>query len=57
LEAATLPAAFFFGWFTAGAFLFGWSAPFGLLAILFKPIFPIYLHRKIWFYLERWAAV
>ena len=34
-----------------------WSVPFGLLAILFNPIFPIYLHRGTWFYFDIAAAI
>jgi hypothetical protein len=33
-----------------------WSVPFGLLAILFNPIFPIYLHRGTWFFFDVGAA-
>jgi hypothetical protein len=34
-----------------------WSVSFGLLAILFNPIFPIYLHRGTWFYFDIAAAI
>ena len=34
-----------------------WSGLFGGLAILFNPIFPIYLNRGTWFYLDMGAAL
>lgn len=34
-----------------------WSVLFALLAVLFNPIFPIYLKRGTWFYLDVGAAV
>jgi hypothetical protein len=33
-----------------------WSAIFGLLVVLFKPIIPIYLNRGTWFYFDLLAA-
>jgi hypothetical protein len=33
-----------------------WSAIFGLLAVLFNPLIPIYLSRGIWFYFDLLAA-
>lgn len=33
-----------------------WSVLSGLLAILFNPIFPIYLHRRTWLYFDIGAA-
>jgi hypothetical protein len=33
-----------------------WSAIFGLVAVLFNPLFPIYLHRGTWFYFDIGAA-
>ena len=33
-----------------------WSVLFALLAVLFNPIFPIYLHRGTWFYFDIGAA-
>jgi hypothetical protein len=33
-----------------------WSVLFALLAVLFSPIVPIYLHRGTWFYLDIGAA-
>jgi hypothetical protein len=33
-----------------------WSAIFGLLAVLFNPIIPIYLSRGTWFYFDLLAA-
>jgi hypothetical protein len=29
-----------------------WSALFALLAVLFNPLIPIYLHRETWFYFD-----
>jgi hypothetical protein len=34
-----------------------WSVLFALLAVLFNPIFPIYLSRGTWFYLDIGAAI
>jgi hypothetical protein len=34
-----------------------WSAIFGLLAVLFNPVMPIYLSRGTWFYFDVTAAV
>jgi hypothetical protein len=31
--------------------------PMALIAVLWNPIFPIYLHRSTWFYLDLGAAV
>jgi hypothetical protein len=33
-----------------------WSAIFGLLAVLFNPVIPIYLSRRTWFYFDLLAA-
>jgi hypothetical protein len=33
-----------------------WSVPFGIVAILFNPILPIYLHRGTWFYFDMGTA-
>jgi uncharacterized membrane protein YadS len=33
-----------------------WTAAFILIAVLFNPILPIWLHRSIWFYLDLMAA-
>jgi hypothetical protein len=33
-----------------------WSAIFGLLAVLFNPLIPIYLSRGTWFYFDLLAA-
>ncbi|MGY3036142.1 hypothetical protein ACVIIV_005312 [Bradyrhizobium sp. USDA 4354] len=35
----------------------GWGAGFAILAILFNPIFPVYLSRGTWFWLDIGAAV
>jgi uncharacterized protein (DUF3820 family) len=34
-----------------------WSMILGLIAVLFNPIFPIYLTRGTWYYLDLCAAV
>jgi hypothetical protein len=34
-----------------------WSAIFGLVAILFNPILPVYLHRGTWLYFDVGVAV
>jgi hypothetical protein len=34
-----------------------WSVIFGLLAVLFNPMIPIYLNRDSWFYFDLLAAV
>ena len=33
-----------------------WSVPFGIIAILFNPIVPIYLNRGTWFFFDIGAA-
>jgi hypothetical protein len=45
----------FAGW-EGGSAARVWSVVLALLAVLFNPIFPIYLHRGTWFYLDIGAA-
>jgi hypothetical protein len=33
-----------------------WSVPIALIAALFNPVVPIYLHRQTWFYIDLGAA-
>ena len=34
-----------------------WSAAFALVALLFNPIFPIYLRRATWYYIDFAVAI
>ncbi len=36
--------------------LSGWVAVFGILAIVFNPIIPVYLNREVWFFIDIVAA-
>jgi hypothetical protein len=34
-----------------------WSAAFALVAVLFNPIFPVYLRRATWYYIDIAVAI
>jgi hypothetical protein len=42
--------------FREGPVIKAWSIALALIAVLFNPIIPIYLHRYTWFYLDLGAA-
>jgi len=47
----------FVSWQGEGSISKFWSAAFGVVAVLFYPIFPVYLRRATWFDIDIGVAI